>query len=203
MAEVAGIGALEVNAAREQPTVDASRPDSVLLIEARTDVEAFGTFYDRHVDQMFHWFLLRTFAADVAADLTAETFAKALGSLSRFDPDRGEGGAWLFGIGRNEFRHWTRKHRVANRGRQRLGIMLDLPVDEFDAVETRVDLERSIGPITDAVDRLPDGLRRAVVLRVMEGLPYDEVAAQLDCTEGAARVRVSRALARLCEEIDS
>jgi RNA polymerase sigma-70 factor (ECF subfamily) len=48
-----------------------------------------------------------------------------------------------------------------------------------------------------ALCELPDGERRAVELRVVEELGYAEIAARLSCTEGAARTRVHRGLARL------
>jgi DNA-directed RNA polymerase specialized sigma24 family protein len=42
------------------------------------DPEAFGVFYDRHVKALLGYFARRTFDAEEAADLTAETFASAL-----------------------------------------------------------------------------------------------------------------------------
>jgi DNA-directed RNA polymerase specialized sigma24 family protein len=40
----------------------------------------------------------RTRDAELAADLTAETFAAALAARARFDPGRGSASAWLFGL---------------------------------------------------------------------------------------------------------
>ena len=49
----------------------------------------------------------------------------------------------------------------------------------------------------DVLAELPPGERRAVELRVVDGLPYGEVAEGLETTPGAARVRVARGLGRL------
>jgi RNA polymerase sigma-70 factor (ECF subfamily) len=49
---------------------------------------------------------------------------------------------------------------------------------------------------------LPAGERDAVELRVIDGLPYDAVAAGLSTTEGAARVRVARGLGRLRQRLN-
>ena len=51
------------------------------------------------------------------------------------------------------------------------------------------------------LDGLPNGYREAVRLRVVEELPYAEVAQQLSITETAARMRVSRALGHLRSEL--
>jgi len=51
--------------------------------------------------------------------------------------------------------------------------------------------------IDDAMDRLPPGLGDAVALRVIDELPYAQVAHHLSITPQAARVRVSRALCTL------
>jgi len=50
-----------------------------------------------------------------------------------------------------------------------------------------------------AVADLPSRQSEALTLRVARGLSYPEVAGLLGCSEGAARVRVSRGLARLTE----
>jgi RNA polymerase sigma-70 factor (ECF subfamily) len=48
-----------------------------------------------------------------------------------------------------------------------------------------------------AIADLPEADRQALDLRVVEGRPYNEIAAELSCTQAAARLRVSRALRRL------
>jgi RNA polymerase sigma-70 factor (ECF subfamily) len=55
--------------------------------------------------------------------------------------------------------------------------------------------------LDEALAELPAAERDAIELRVVERLPYDEVAATLATTPGAARVRVSRGLGRLRERL--
>jgi DNA-directed RNA polymerase specialized sigma24 family protein len=50
------------------------------------DAHDFAAFYRRHEDAVLSFFLRRTGGADLAADLTAETFARALAGRQRFDP---------------------------------------------------------------------------------------------------------------------
>lgn len=175
-----------------------------MLTQAKAgDSDAFASFYDTHFPGLLRWFLVRTAATDVSADLCAETFASALASLDRFDPDLGSSGAWLYGIAKNELRSWQRKRRVANTARTRLGILIDAPnEDELDLVVLRLDLEAMIGPLNRAMASLSDETRRVLELRVIDGRPYAEIAEIVGCKETAARVRVSRALLRLLERLE-
>ena len=51
--------------------------------------------------------------------------------------------------------------------------------------------------IEAAFDALPLSQRQAVELRVLADLSYEETAAGLGCSPGAARIRVSRGLTAL------
>ena len=67
------------------------------LLSAR-DGATFELFYRRYADRMLGYFVRRTHDAELAADLTAETFAAALTSRRRYRADAGNASAWLFGI---------------------------------------------------------------------------------------------------------
>ena len=58
------------------------RTDEDLLLSG--DAEDFGLFYDRYIDMLLGYFARRAGDPEVAADLTAETFAAALASRRRF-----------------------------------------------------------------------------------------------------------------------
>ena len=96
-------------------------------------------------------------------------------------------------------RECARRHRPPRPGpdprRERLGLPLDLArEDGYSEVEERLSprltLERSLGS-------LPRHEREAVELRVLDELPYAQVAKRLAIRPAAARLRVSRALRRL------
>ena len=131
-----------------------------------------------------------------APDLTAETFAQAWISKRRFrDGLRRLRAPWLHGIARNVLRESARRDRVETRARERLGLPLDLAAEDgYDKVDARLSPRTSLA---DAVDGLPEHERRALELRVVDELPYDEIARRLRLRPAAARLRVSRALRRL------
>ena len=75
--------------------------DETLLANAARDRAAFAAFYERHERDVLGFFGAVTRRPELAADLTAETFAAALDGVAQFDPERGNARMWLFGIARN------------------------------------------------------------------------------------------------------
>ena len=63
---------------------------------ASHDTEAFGMFYDRHARTLLGYFQRRTGDPQVAADLTAETFASAIVAQERYVPTGAPALAWLY-----------------------------------------------------------------------------------------------------------
>ena len=160
---------------------------------------AFREFYDRYAVWMRSWLLRQTGSESAALDLTAETFAQAWHASKRFrDMADGSGAPWLFGIARNLVRQYHKHNRIETAARQRLGMPLAAAeCDDYERVDDRVSAD-AMGPaLLGAMRALPADQRRAVELRVVEQLDYDEVAGKLGCSQNAARLRVSRALRSL------
>ena len=87
--------------------------DIELLRAALSDPDAFGSFYRRHAVAVERWIRAQTPDLATAADLTAETFARALVSLDRFRGATDESArGWLYGIARNLVRRYHRRGRV-------------------------------------------------------------------------------------------
>jgi RNA polymerase sigma-70 factor (ECF subfamily) len=169
-----------------------------LLLAASGDRDAFAAFYGDQSTRILAFFYRRTACPFVSADLTAETFAEALASIHRFSPKRGTATSWLYGIAGNEYRQWLRRGRVADRARSRMGIQpIELSSEDLERIDALVDFAPLQAAVTAALADLSPLLRDAVLLRIGNDLTYEEVARRLDCSVGAARVRVSRGLARL------
>jgi RNA polymerase sigma-70 factor (ECF subfamily) len=174
------------------------RSDADLLRLAREDPEAFREFYERYALWVRSWFRRQTGSDAAALDLTAETFAQAWHALGRFkDLASGSGAPWLFGIARNLLRQYHKHNRIETAARARLGLATSFSEDGFDRVDEADRAQSLRGALTDAVGALPGEQRAALELRVVEQLPYEEVAGRLGCSQNAARLRVSRALRAL------
>lgn len=170
--------------------------DDELLLAARSEPAAFGAFYRRHEERLLRYFLTRVGDAEVAADLTAETFAAALAGVGRFRPRRGPAPAWLFGIARNTLAMSQRRGRVEARARHRIGLP---PLELTDELVERI--ETLSGPALELVEQLPPDQEQAIRARVIDERAYGEIAKDLRCSEAVVRKRVSRGLAQMREEL--
>jgi RNA polymerase sigma-70 factor (ECF subfamily) len=172
--------------------------DAELIVASRRDPGAFRVLYDRWAEKLLAYFYRRVFDAEVAADLLAETFAVAFERRGRYRDTGQPGAAWLFGIASKELSHWFRHQQVERRAIQRLGITVpELDDESMARIEALADLDAQRSALGAAMARMTERERDAVRLRVVDELGYAEIAARLGCTEGAARTRVHRGLARL------
>ncbi|MCW2961736.1 MAG: polymerase, sigma-24 subunit, subfamily [Thermoleophilia bacterium] len=181
-----------------------SGTDGELFLRARRDPHAFDAVYARHARVIKDWLKRQCGDESEAWELTAEVFAQAWISRRRFRPDaEGSAAPWLFGIAKNVHRHSSRRRRSRHKATRRLGmqVLQVTPSDEDDRLQRMV--IEAIGPdLHAALDRLPHGQRIAVQLRVLEELPYEEIASRLDCTVEAVRVRVLRGLRSLRADLE-
>lgn len=172
--------------------------DEELLAATRRDPEAFGAFYRRHEKAMLVFFLRRTASAEVAADLTAEVFAAALGASRRFRPGKTPAVAWLYGIANNKLAASRKRGRVEERARRRLEAERLVLTDEaIERVEALADAERSAEVLQELLDRLPPEQHQAVRSHIVEEREYGEIAKELECSQAVVRQRVSRGLRAL------
>ena len=159
------------------------------------DLEDFGRFYDRYVRSMLAFFQRRTFDPEVAADLTAETFAAAMVARGRYAARGPTAAAWLFGIAQHKLSDYHRRGSAEERMRSRLG-MERVPVGPED-----VELIRWLGEevASQMVEDLPPEQRDAIRAHVLEDRDYAEIALSERLSEATVRQRVSRGLRVLRE----
>jgi RNA polymerase sigma-70 factor (ECF subfamily) len=132
-----------------------------------------------------------------AEDVAQEAFVKAYRALGSF---RGDSAfyTWLYRIAVN-----TARNTMASRQRRPLEYEADLSESEQSVVETRMrhgDTPEAAAlsdeihsTVSATIEALPEDLRTAIVLREVEGLSYEEIAAAMDCPVGTVRSRIFRA----------
>jgi RNA polymerase sigma factor (sigma-70 family) len=171
--------------------------DETLLAHAVRDRAAFAVFYERHERDVLGFFGAVTRRPELAADLTAETFAAALDGVAQFDPDRGNPRMWLFGIARNLLAASARRGRVESAARRRIGLdPLVLRAHHVELIEQLVVAEGDA--IVEAwLEELPAEQAQALRARVLDEREYADIAGDLRCSEAVVRQRVSRGLGRL------
>jgi RNA polymerase sigma-70 factor (ECF subfamily) len=179
------------------------RSDDDLLAATRAEPEAFAVFYRRHVQALLAYFARRTRDAELAADLTAETFAQALTGAHRHRPEKGPAIAWLYGIARRQLANAIRRGAVEDRARRRLGMApLTLTDEALERVEALATADASAQLLKDGLDALPLDQREAVLARVLDEQDYAEMATNARTSESVVRKRVSRGLAGLRSRLE-
>lgn len=163
-----------------------------------------ATLYERHADDLLVFLVRRTADVEVALDLWAETFAQALAGRSRYrGRSDAEAAGWLWTIARKRLAMYFRKGRAERRALERLGLErpeLDPLIEE--EIARRAGLGELRRELAVAIAALSEETRIAVRLRVVDELPYADVAARLSISEPAARSRVSRGLRALGDALD-
>jgi RNA polymerase sigma factor (sigma-70 family) len=116
------------------------RSDQELLERTGREPQAFGVFYRRHVGAVLAFFRRRTDDSQLALDLTAETFARALEHADSFRAMHQPPGAWLYAIARNLLTDSYRRGQVADEARRRLALEPLMVTDlGFERVEAAAD----------------------------------------------------------------
>lgn len=133
-----------------------------------------------------------------AEDVAQDSFIKAYRALPQF---RGDSAfyTWLYRIAIN-----TAKNALAARDRNPVSAQIELQdsddapdlvnrLKDPDTPEGLALTEEIRGTVNAAIGALPEDLRTAIVLRELEGLSYEEIAAAMDCPVGTVRSRIFRA----------
>jgi RNA polymerase sigma-70 factor (ECF subfamily) len=169
------------------------------------DATDISTLYRRHARSMLVYFTRRTFDADAALDLVAETFAAAFASRGRFRGRTDEQAvAWLYGIARHQLAGWYRRGRVEREALARLGVEPPgLSDPEYERIEELAGLAALRTRVTDLLRGLAPEQREILRLRVEDELSYAEIAAAVGVTEETARARVSRGLRALADRLET
>lgn len=172
----------------------------------RGDKRAFDLLVTKYQRKIFR--LLSRLIRDPGEieDVAQEAFIKAYRALPNF---RGESAfyTWLYRIAIN-----TAKNHLVAQGR-RAPTSTETEVEDaenFDDADGLRDvntpdavmMSRQVGDaVNRAIDRLPEDLRTAIVLRELEGLSYEEIAESMNCPIGTVRSRIFRAREAIANEL--
>jgi RNA polymerase sigma-70 factor (ECF subfamily) len=163
-----------------------------------------GRLYDRLAPRLVRFFMRRVLDAELAVELTAETFAELLAQRGKFrGSSQAELEGWLFKLARTQLTRYLRKGHAERRAIERYAIQMPiLAPDEIERINASIDLATTREHIRAALEELPEAQREALRLRVVDQLPFKEVAEILGVSEETARTRVSRALRTLHKHLE-
>jgi len=165
----------------------------------RGEVNAFGTLVERYQKPIFNLMYRMAGSSDKAADLTQETFIRAYQKLERFHPGK-KFFPWLYSIGLNLARDFARKKTWNPEAGYPLNPEsfsgCNSPGDQHDRMCESLEFLR----LEKALDELPLIYREALILRYHDECSMRDIAAALDLSVSAAKMRVHRGLDMLREQ---
>jgi RNA polymerase sigma-70 factor (ECF subfamily) len=177
-----------------------ARDDSHLVARLRRgDPRAFEDLVIAYQHRVFGVALRMLGSRAEAEELAQEVFIRVHGAVHEF---RGEAklSTWLYTIASRLClnRLASSERRVARAGEETLTRLASRHPSPADALE-RSELETALHR---AIAELPDERRIVVILRDLEGLSYEEIAAALDLELGTVRSRLHRARMDLKEKLE-
>ena len=167
--------------------------------------ERFAALDRGESQRLLVFFARRVLDPEVALDLTAETFAQALASRSKFwGQSEEEAVAWIYGIARHQLSRYFRAGSTESRAIRRLSLDVpELSAADVSAIEREAGLGELRTAMAAALREVSEEQRDALRLRLVDELAYPEVADRLGISEESARARVSRGLRSLANHFES
>jgi RNA polymerase sigma-70 factor (ECF subfamily) len=172
--------------------------DAVVAAARAGDDRAVGYLYQQIQPALLRY--LRWQQASMAEDLASETWLAVAEGLQRFEGDEAAFKGWIFTIARRRLADHRR--RMGRRSTRTLPAEALPQVvaddDPADLVTSRMSAQNAISALTAA---LPPEQAEVVMLRVIGGLPVEEVARVVGKRPGTVRVLQHRALRRLASQL--
>lgn len=171
--------------------------DSVLLAQ-RGDHAAYAVLVRRHQDRIYRHLLNLTGSREDALELAQEVFIKAWEALPAWRPEA-QFHTWLYRIASNLALDVLRRRQVVHF--VALEEDYDAPADQ-PGPEAALQAKQDMVNLDAALARLAPEHREIVLLREVEGLSYEELAAALRIDMGTVKSRLARARAALAAAYD-
>jgi RNA polymerase sigma factor (sigma-70 family) len=155
------------------------------------DLSQLGVLFERYHVAVYRYCLRMTSKPSLSEDMVQEAFTRVL-KYARTFREGTNFRAWMFRVARNVCNDHYRKHRRET--------PLEEPekrVSEEPLVAETLEHEEDLGRLRVALEQLPEDRRELLILSRFERRKYDEIAQLLDCSVGAVKVRVHRAMKQL------
>ena len=182
--------------------------DDLISRYLQGNMAAFERLYERYAPRLLGFLIATGAGRDAAEDLAQKTWLRAIESLARYEP-RDRFRPWLFKTAHHlwldERRSvWERKRlsleEIGEKEGEETALAGSAPekgVSPFDQAAARQEREL----VNQALDELPEELRRTVLLRVDADLTHREIAEEMECPIGTVLWRMHEAQRRLSERL--
>lgn len=173
----------------------------------QNDFMAFEQLVLSYQDRVYSHCIYLTGNQEDAQDLAQDVFLQAYKSIGSFR-QKADFGTWLHRIAVNRWINLCRRNKKV------VAFSLDEPLQTGDSELIRELAATEDGPqeqverqeiksrIQQALNKLPDEFRMALILRELEGYNYEDIASLLECSLGTVKSRINRGRKALKKELD-
>ncbi len=182
-----------------EPSHSIEGPDDPLVVAlvnrvvVSRDANAFGELYDRYVERVYRYLYFRTGSHPEAEDLTEQVFLKAWEAIGRYRWQGRPFLAWLYRLAHNTHIDHVRTQKPTT------SLNNDERPLELASHAAQVELARTLDAdlLSRALGQLTPDQQQVIVMKFIEGMDNDQIAASMDKREGAIRALQMRALMSL------
>ena len=150
----------------------------------------FHALFERYAPHVRRFALFLCGDHALADDITSETFVRAWVTQDRIVQDSVK--AYLFAIARNLYRD-------AVRGSSRRAPLGDAPTDPGPSIHHDLEMKSELGLVMEAIQKLPETDRAALLMRAQDGMSYEEISQVLQLPVTNVKVKVHRARLKLLQ----
>lgn len=179
--------------------------DQAILMQAAKDHSYLAVLVKRYRTPLFNFAYRFVGLRETAEDIVQETFLRCLKHSHKCPPIQ-HVSTWLYTIAGNlaktELRRRKRWHSIPiEPSEDSETTSFFEPVDKAPLPDAKTDTWMAHHAIVQAIERLPEEFREAVLLRDMSGLSYEEIARIARCPIGTIKSRVNRGRIRLQKDL--
>jgi RNA polymerase sigma-70 factor (ECF subfamily) len=176
--------------------------DADLLSRCRSgDEAAWHALVALHTRKVFGLAYRFTGRVDEAEDLTQEVFVKVYQTLERYREADGPFGGWLMAVARNHAIDQYRRRKQERTRRSDDTAVLERMAAPGEHPIVGLERQERAGIVHRGLRALPPDLRLPLILCDLQGLPYDEIAAELSLPLGTVKSRINRARIELAKRL--
>jgi RNA polymerase sigma-70 factor, ECF subfamily len=177
---------------RNHLSVEEINQELVWIQAAAKDAAQFHKLYDRYFERIFKFIFRRTDNEELTADLTSQTFLKALQNIKKYKPQGVPFSAWLYRIASNEVNDFYRKSKrkvIFSLEESMLSHMFEEEPEEMDNIKIEL--------LTKFLAELELEEMMVLELRFYEEKSFKEMGFILDISEANAKMRTYRTIGKL------
>ena len=167
--------------------------------EFKCNPEVFERIYEHYYEMILRYLMKRTMSAELAYDLTADTFVKAYEGIHKFKWQGISIKVWLYRIAINSLKNnWRKKESLVltEEMENNAGLVKDVQ-EELDELDKKLFGDDDLSKLSDAMATLKDKHQNVISLYYFSGMSQREIAETMGKSVSAVKAIMNRAMNNL------